>query len=248
MTERGTDWSNFQPVPSPEDVAALLAAGFTFAIVGLQQPGHAVQQIAALRAGGVTVDDCYMESNPAPPLPDVNRIWVAVESGSGFEHEASIDQALAYVASQGKAAGIYTSDYMVSLLGLEAAFAGKYAAVLKWIASYDNEPSTLPPQASMKQYTGAGQITGIAYQLDLDSRSADPDIAPNQPNVQISEQGADVQVQTLNQADAIAAFNVVAARLGHEITGDAGERVELVTDPPPPAGYKKYLFTLRDSA
>lgn len=233
---RGTDWSNYQPVPSDSDCAALLAAGFTFAIVGLQQPGHAQQQIDALRAGGITVEDCYLESNPAPPLPDVARVWVAVERGSGFEDEAAIDAALAYIAQEGKAAGSYSSPYEISLLGLTAAFAGKYADLPKWIADYDGVAAPLAG-AAIKQYSGNGLIPGIAYALDLDFQED----VPEEPTVEIRE---------LDQSETIDAFTHIAERLGMELNDQNGETMVEVTagaPKPVPAGYHGWFIVTRDT-
>ncbi len=171
---KGTDWSNWQPVPSAADCAALLAAGFTFAIVGLQNPDHGEAQAAVLRTFGITVEDCYVENTAFPRIPGgMKRGWVAVEQGSGFTDEDAIDSQLEYVTSQGLEAGIYTSPYEIALLGLEAAFAGKYADLPKWIASYDGVAAPLAG-AAMKQYSGSGQVPGIAYELDLDYREDAP--------------------------------------------------------------------------
>lgn len=170
----GADWSNFQPIPTPEDCAALLAAGITFAVVGNQRIDYAVEQMNALRAGGIAVEDSYMENEPHRLLTGgIKRIWVAVETGSGFTDEAAIDDALAYIEQAGCTAGIYTSPYMITALGLEAAFAGKYAAVQRWIADYDDDPSPLGG-AAMKQYSEHGQIPGLAYELDLNYREEEP--------------------------------------------------------------------------
>ncbi len=238
-----TDWSNFQPVPSQADCDALLAAGFTGAIVGLQQPGHALKQLTALRANGVTVDDCYMESNPTPAIPDVSRVWVAVETRSGFTTEDEIDSAIAFIMEAGKLPGIYTSTFMIESLGLEAAFAGKYANIPRWYADYDGD-ETPPADYAMKQYSGGSLIPGIAYELDLDSRQDAPATIPSWV-AELTANGGDVKSEPMDQGDVIATTNQAFERFGHVLAHDAGEDIVRVTDPPPPDGMDRILITFR---
>lgn len=178
----GTDWSNYQPIPSQADCETLIAAGYTFAIVGLQDPDHGEAQAVVLRAFGITVEDCYIESLPNPRIPNgMKRGWVAVETGSGFVTENAIDAQLDWLWQHGLEAGIYTSPYQIALLGLTDAFEGKYAAVPRWIADYDDDPSTLAG-AAVKQYSGDGHIPGLGYPVDLDFREDAhvPTYGPNQ--------------------------------------------------------------------
>ena len=176
---RGTDFSNYQPIPSDGDIAALKAAGQgDFAVVGNQWPGHGRDQIAAFRAGGIPVTETYMESNPGPLVDDgIATVWIAIEAGSGFTDEASIDVALAKVAALGREAGFYTSAYQLEQLGLAPLFelGQKYAGHRRWYAGYDGVPSLagLPPSVTMKQYQ-VGTIAGMGYELDQNYREDAP--------------------------------------------------------------------------
>lgn len=229
---RGTDWSNYQPIPDEATCQALRDAGFTFAIVGLQNPDHGRAQTDALRAGGITVEDCYLENTPFPPIPaGMKRGWVAVEDSSGFHNEAAANAQLDYLRSQGLEAGIYTSVEMLRKYGLTDLLMGAWAGVPFWFANYSWWWSDkLPLRASMVQYSGSGVIPGIDYQLDLNYRPETEDT---------------VEIRALDQAESIAALNKAAEVHGMAINDNNGFTiVEVVSGSPVPLqpGQRAYLF------
>lgn len=207
---KGTDWSNFQPIPMQADVDALRAAGQAdFAIVGLQDPDHGEAQAVVLRALGIPVEDCYVENMPNPRIPaGVVRGWVAVEDGSGFTTQADVDVQLAYLTAQGLQAGVYSSRTMLA----------KYAINVTcplWLADYDDTPAPLAG-AAIKQYSGDGQIPGLAYTLDLDYR----DDAPQEDEDSMADR------QLAEGSQDIAILNDVAAKaLGPLAAGDQSQGV-----------------------
>lgn len=235
-----SDWSNYQPIPLPQDCAALLAAGFTGAIVGLQYSASAFAQTAALRTGGIVVEDCYIEDTPNPVIPSgMLRGWVAVEDGSGFTDEASVRAQLDYLTSNGLEAGIYSSRYMLDKYHLDDTF----SSLPLWLSDYQDQYAyALPAGASMVQYSGSGVIPGLSYQIDLNYR---PD-APQEADVAL-------EIRTLDQGESIAAINAAGASLGSALNDDGVTVVEVTGGLPEdvakylPAGGHSYLFTTKGS-
>lgn len=243
MGERGVDFSNYQPVPSDADCQALVAAGITFAVVGLQVPSHASAQVDALRAHGIAVEDCYIENTAFPWLPaGMKRGWVAVETGGGFYTEQAIEDQLAYLRANGLEAGLYTSAYMLEHLGLTSVLGQKWWEVPLWLADYDGV-DTLPWDIAMKQYSGSGRIPGIGYDLDLNVRH-DPPAA-----IQIPEEA--VQLRSLNPDETVQAADAEYALFSDVMFDQKGASKYEVTGSLPtdqngvpvrvPAGGRVYL-------
>jgi len=232
---RGTDWSNYQPVPDSATCAALLDGGYTFAIVGFQNPDIARAQVDALRAGGITVEDCYIENTPCPPLSSgLKRGWVAVEDGSGFQNRDAVNAQLDYLRSQGLVAGIYTSVTMLEKYGLLGLLETEWAGVPLWLANYSQWwANNVPAGAAMVQYSGSGVIPGVPYVLDLNYREEVEDA---------------VEIRPLDQAESIEALNKAAEAHGMAINDNNGFTiVEVVSGSPVPLapGQRAYLFVTR---
>jgi len=187
------DLSNYTGNLTPVNVAAVKGAGIGLNI-GLQFPtfpnthgwpqGVADRQMAALIAGGVTAWDVYFEStDPQTAWNKVSQYrsymrqpWLAVEEGSGFTTEATIDAALAQIdAWFSTPCGIYTSKYEWDLLGLTNVT--KYASRPWWDANYNGdenlvitEPYAGRSVSTMHQYAGTQHMFATVPMVDVSYR------------------------------------------------------------------------------
>lgn len=225
----GIDISNYQGIPTASDAQALLAAGFTFAVVGLQDPDHGEGQAIALRAAGITCEDCYVENTSSPRIPaGMVRGWVAVEDGSGFTTADAVNGQLSWLQINGLQAGIYTSPVMLAKYGLTDAFDG----VPRWYANYNGTAANVPG-AVMTQYD-VSPIPGVTFAdtLDVDYRDdvaqEDEDSLANRTVVEGSQDIAivnDVVAKALgdlvagNQSGGVTAY----VRRGPSVDLPAGE-------------------------
>lgn len=249
---RLVDLSNYSGRLRAEQVHGLLAAGYQGAIVQAlaPPPGYpedvAAQQLAALRAGGITRLEGYVVwwfGNPADaigPLLDtlvaggVTRCWLDVEDTRPFplaQRIAEVHAAVAYIRARGLHTGIYSARwYWTQHMGDTAEF----ATLPLWAAQYDGDADarTVTPfggweRARIKQYRGDTAVAGI-------------------PAVDLNVEAVELELQPLDQGQTIALFNDVASNLGAIISdrGNVFTAWEVTDGVPRPAGTRAFLFVL----
>jgi len=217
MTRFGPDLSNYQsdgeghPPFSLEDAQKLVAKQCSFVVIGRQARNQWARQQAdfCLQAGIQHIAE-YLESiNGRWPdlFPETKYVAIAVEVGSEFVDEASIDAGVEWVRQQGRTPVIYSSAYMWNLLGLGGLT--KYHDLPLWDAYYDGQANgfALPTpfggwtECVIDQYTADWNDGGLAYPLDMnecvDTLFVDaapiPVPAPEQPRRLNVASDADVQ-------------------------------------------------------
>jgi hypothetical protein len=176
----GADVSNYQWQFSPSDAEALARLKCSFAFIGRQRVNiWASQQAQYMRDAGIKHIAEYLESvgGAWPELfPETVYVAIAVEYGSEFCDEASIDNALLWVRQQGRIPIIYSSAYMwVERLGLSSLTKYGEEGILLWNAHYDGQTNgyDLPvpfggwTRCAIDQYTDGWVDGGLAYPLDM---------------------------------------------------------------------------------
>ncbi len=255
----GIDLSNFQAQFSRADAAALFANGIEFAFIGRQwQNITAEQQRDFLRLHGIKHIGEYLANvgTDWPRLfPETRYVAVDVESGTDFETEQDIDNALIWIRQQQRIPVIYSSAFMWDALNLGAVTKYGEQGILLWDAHYDGRTDgfELPvtfggwTRCDIDQYSGNGRIPGIAYELDLNACRNDLwDIPPRNAEFVIEEE--DVQTRPLDQSETIAAFGSVARDLGLALNDNQNLTwVEVIEGSPvqAPEGGHVYLVTTK---
>lgn len=261
---RGIDISpTFQPLPfpTPDDCAALLAAGRTFALVGLQNNDipTARQQIIAFRNAGIAVPGVILENcDPAYALGAITDLrvdpWyaiVAAERDSGFTTEDATDRALNEAQQRGLVRVIYTSAEAVNELGLSTVTKWAADGVLLFNAYYflDGDRDEFAPvdfcgwtQAWMQQTSGGTvAIPGVATPLDHDYTEATfpmPTVLPPaQPQPPAGED--DGSMHPLSQGQVIQFINVVNGGVLTRIPQQAFQESDAS-----PAGVRRFIVDI----
>lgn len=193
------DLSNHQGAIAAAVVAALRAAGVEKVIVGLQYPGEpypvgvAHQQLQTLIDGGMPHLEVYFESTPcdrawgnvAQFAGRIERAWVACETGSAFEDNATIDAALAFADALNlpKQAGIYSAAWWWNVKMAGSWYSGRPL----WVANYDEAQNiAFAPfggwtSCDMKQFSEHFEIPGVGFEVDASYYQDEPAAAPPAP-------------------------------------------------------------------
>lgn len=203
---KAIDLSNLQRAITVDDLRKLDGDGIGLVFVGCQYPGpgypagDAHLDFAALMSyGGRIAGAPYFEDTP------VEEAWphiaffqpfmapfgaVAVEDGSAFTDEATIDAQFAALRAHGLQPVLYTSPYMLQKYGLVAALRRWIAeGVLIWLAAYDETDNLIVRNWTgplwAKQYSAHGDV-GLDFEVDLDEVNMQPaapamEVVPSQP-------------------------------------------------------------------
>lgn len=159
------DFSNWQRVPTPEDIAALKALGVTRVIVGTSFGTHWVTQLRVCEEAGFEVQE-YMFIGRFHPTQ--RAWWLDVELSE------TVDEIRTAVAKY-HPDGIYTRRGIWQLLGVD--LVSEFPGLKLWDANYGPLPRTFTPyggwtKADMTQWRDTMDI-GTGFAVDLNEYEED---------------------------------------------------------------------------